>query len=524
MTDPPNTPAPEPPRWRAALFVGTLIVASLGLAAVIATFNFHVQVQPDLFPREQAQRDCRQIMVDALRDEPALCTANAVLLGSSRTKALADIHVGDNRFLNLACDDMAPVEFPAYVDYFVEACGREPQTIAVALDFYGSSTHRVSVPNPPSYYIDKAKNPTYQLGLYDALSVDQTRETLAFWQDPKTRKHFRWDQVKASLYPSEKQAKKREKRQRRQTKRRVRVRKLHDVCLEQRVYPAQTIGPAVFPEEFKHQGYYREAYGNYQLDPRNVRALHHLHASHPTSRFVVYITPVSHVLFSLLVDHGLVDELHTYLGLLVDEFGAVTTFLDPNSVTSMRANFRDENHLHRATADLLLARVLDDPSVDVPKDFGRTLTAENLEAYRDELKRWASAPRISASRRKKPPPPATMSYSQASARPRVEGSSWSDCTRHIRDGIGLKIALQGAPKGTQLEVSLDSGDRYELVFRHRQNDVSRTEVGPKKRVNGLAVYTIDLPGEVGTDVDEVWVRPLKGDNKYALGHLLIRDP
>ncbi|MGB1013102.1 MAG: hypothetical protein ACPG4T_03125 [Nannocystaceae bacterium] len=498
-------------------FVTTLLTGALALTAGITALNFHVQAQPKQFERERPQRDCRQILVDALRDDPALCTANAVLLGSSRTKALADLHVGDTRFLNLACDDMAPTEFPAYVDYFVDRCGREPETIAVALDFYGSSTHRVSVPNPPSYYIEKSRNLSYRLGLYDALSVDQTLETFALLRDPHTREGFSWDLLQQSFSPTPKQKKRRRKRARKQTERRVRRRQLHPTCLERRADTTTDIGPAKLPEEFRHQRYYREAYGNYQLDPRNLKALRALHNSHPDTRFAVYVTPVSHVLFSLLLEYKLVDQLETYLKALVDEFGAVTTFLYPNSITSMRANFRDENHLYRATADLVIARILGETTVNVPEDFGVELTPQTLPQHIDSLHAWAAGPQIPASRRERLPVPTSLSYAQASARPRFEGMSWSDCTLHIDEDAGLRVSLEGAPAGKVIELSLDAGDSYDVRFWRGSSKLNQTRVGPKKRVDGLAVYKLDLPASTQT----VQIQPGKGDGRYSLGHLVV---
>ena len=76
-----------------------------------------------------------------------------------------------------------------------------------------------------------------------------------------------------------------------------------------------------------------------------------------------------------------------------------------------------------------------------------------------------------------------------------------------------------------LEVALDSNDRYVLTFLKANHILSTLELGPipeHRRKPGLTIYTVDVPPRARTEgFDTIVVAGVAGDDRYALGHLLL---
>ena len=76
-----------------------------------------------------------------------------------------------------------------------------------------------------------------------------------------------------------------------------------------------------------------------------------------------------------------------------------------------------------------------------------------------------------------------------------------------------------------LDVSLDSNDKYALIFIRQGKAIDRVELGPipaHRRKPGLCSYTVDVPSRAVRDgFDTVLVAPAAGDDTYAVGHLLL---
>ena len=84
----------------------------------------------------------------------------------------------------------------------------------------------------------------------------------------------------------------------------------------------------------------------------------------------------------------------------------------------------------------------------------------------------------------------------------------------------LEIDVMGLPTASELEVTFDGNDRYEIEI---VGDVTRRLlVGPsKKKTGGLARYVEAIDPPVPS-VRLVRVRPLAGDFAYSMGHLVLR--
>jgi len=75
-------------------------------------------------------------------------------------------------------------------------------------------------------------------------------------------------------------------------------------------------------------------------------------------------------------------------------------------------------------------------------------------------------------------------------------------------------------------VSVDSNDKYVLIFVKGNTAVGRVEIGPippHRRKPGLTAYTVDIPSRAERGgFDTVLVAPAAGDdNNYSIGHLLV---
>jgi arabinofuranosyltransferase len=89
----------------------------------------------------------------------------------------------------------------------------------------------------------------------------------------------------------------------------------------------------------------------------------------------------------------------------------------------------------------------------------------------------------------------------------------------------LAVRVEDRPGRRYADVSVDSNDKYVLVFIKGNAAVGRVEIGPipeHRRRPGLTSYTVDVPSRaVRSGFDTVLVAPAAGDDNYAVGHLLV---
>jgi arabinofuranosyltransferase len=89
----------------------------------------------------------------------------------------------------------------------------------------------------------------------------------------------------------------------------------------------------------------------------------------------------------------------------------------------------------------------------------------------------------------------------------------------------LAVRVEDRPGRRYADVSVDSNDKYVLIFIKGNAAVGRVEIGPvpqHRRKPGLTSYTVDIPSRAERDgFDTVLVAPAAGDDNYAVGHLLV---
>ena len=89
----------------------------------------------------------------------------------------------------------------------------------------------------------------------------------------------------------------------------------------------------------------------------------------------------------------------------------------------------------------------------------------------------------------------------------------------------LAVRVEDKPGRRYADVSVESDDRYVLIFVKGNTAVGRVEIGPippHRRKPGLTSYTVDIPSRAERGgFDTVLVAPAAGDDNYVIGHLLV---
>lgn len=106
------------------------------------------------------------------------------------------------------------------------------------------------------------------------------------------------------------------------------------------------------------------------------------------SQDIIIIFPKHAYYYKLFEKYGVQEKYFHAIELLVNNTKArVYSFYGINSITRDKANFDDYGwHFKPKIGNLILARIFQDESVEVPKDFGVELTKENVGAYLQNLR------------------------------------------------------------------------------------------------------------------------------------------
>lgn len=107
---------------------------------------------------------------------------------------------------------------------------------------------------------------------------------------------------------------------------------------------------------------------------------------------------------------------------------------------------------------------------------------------------------------------------------KAPGTPW-DAPGNVVLTQPLAVRVEDRPGRRYADVSVDSDDKYVLIFIKGNAAVGRVEIGPvppHRRERGLASYTVDIPSRAERGgFDTVLVAPAAGDDNYAVGHLLV---
>jgi arabinofuranosyltransferase len=109
--------------------------------------------------------------------------------------------------------------------------------------------------------------------------------------------------------------------------------------------------------------------------------------------------------------------------------------------------------------------------------------------------------------------------------PKPTGTRWNQPGNIVFRPAGVEVRLRRPSHARMLEVSLDHNDDYELVFVDGSRPITRQAVPAQTTPQGgLVVRGVEVPAAaVDRGYETVLIRPLRGDNAYALGHLRLLE-
>ena len=257
--------------------------------------------------------------------------ADALLLGSSRSTYISAADFQNNQVFNLAASGMRPSEFGDYIAFAEGKHGRPFEVIYLGLDFFATNMLNMSQAEPAIAYIRRAQSPLYRLE--SLLSYDSFNNTRRYIRDSLA----------------------------------VEGCDCYDRTLrKQRPIRASADREAALADDL---GMYRSTvYGKYQYDPYYLSTLRNLKERFPRTRFILFTTPESAVLFDLLVTLGLRDDYERWLAEIIAIFGELYDFMGHNSITNNPENYADGHHFYPPVGALIAARLEGRP---IPvSDFG----------------------------------------------------------------------------------------------------------------------------------------------------------
>ncbi|MFO1072716.1 MAG: hypothetical protein U1E17_08565 [Geminicoccaceae bacterium] len=342
-----STSSSEAARRFLAVFLGVVALGCtlvVGLNALIDPWWFFAQANPlNRVQEDVDERAQKTNWLEARKGE-----FDAVLIGSSRASYIDRHDFAPLKLFNYAVNAMTPREYQPYLDHFAAVNGR-PKVIYLGVDLFTSRVKPVFDLAPPEFYLGRAGDPRYLASAL--LSLETAGYSLRSVQgslglDP-ARKPERYDRDDVRYFG-------------RTITEEMRYRNLLR-SLEQyrtKVYGADFVYDAGLPEVWRH-----------------------LRESYPEARIVVFTTPTSEPLFSLMVQMGRFPDYERWLADLVGTFGEVWDFMGLNSITTEQHHYLDAHHFEPAVGRLIVARINGGMLPPEHADFGRLVTPANLPAH-----------------------------------------------------------------------------------------------------------------------------------------------
>lgn len=277
---------------------------------------------------------------------------DALLLGSSRTTYIDQHDFPGLKVFNYSVSGMRPAEYGGYIRYVRKVAGRTPPVIFIGIDFFATNRNYLGQAAPAEHYAGAAERPLYRLA--SLIGADTLKRSLA---NLKAREEdcdcYRRDNVKTMKFVSDEEK------------------------------------SLIFASGLKK--FREEVYGpSYRYDDRLKDIWRDLRSENPDARFVVFTTPVSQPLFRTLLEAGRGPEYERWLGEAVEVFGEVYDFMGSNSVTRNLDNYQDAGHFSPGVGRLIALRLSGHDS-EVPPDFGRRVTPENLKSHLAGIRRQGTA-------------------------------------------------------------------------------------------------------------------------------------
>ena len=330
------------------VLLGLLLLGAGGVAGFNAAMDplwFFTHAHP--LNRVQPGFDERAQKTNWLQARPG--QFNAVMLGSSRSTYIDQNDLAPLHLFNYSVNAMWPQEYRQYLDHFAAVNGRAPDLVIMGVDFFGSQKNFAGTWRSPEVYLRRVDDPRYMVGSLLSLSLLERSLRVAVASVRLTKS------IRQSDYYD-----------------RNNVRHFRTV-IEPRQRQAAVLSNLL--------GFRDEFYRNYSYNEELPQIWADLRRAYPHTRFVVFTTPETGLLFALLVREGRLPSYERWLGDLVSAFDEVWDFMGPNSVTTDLANYRDAQHFHPRIGTLVANRLLARPVAPQHGDFGQLVSRHNLAKH-----------------------------------------------------------------------------------------------------------------------------------------------
>lgn len=269
---------------------------------------------------------------------------DALLIGSSRAEQLLKGDFKRNNIFNYSVPSIYPYEISEYITYFRSYASYDPKRVYIGLDFYGTNVTMPDKALTPSYY--QATVNTWLYRIKSLCNFGTLRHSLhALKTDNEI---FRYEKATNNK-------------------------------LVGRV--SQETSDKLVAQQ---TSYYRDKLYNrvlYQYDPDYRRRLSEIKEACGQARVIVFTTPETDALFTVLLKEGRLSDYERWIRDIVDVFGGTYNFMYPNSMTNRRNNFLDAHHLYPEKASMLVRKIAGEPTDGDPDDIGEYVSAENIEEH-----------------------------------------------------------------------------------------------------------------------------------------------
>lgn len=272
---------------------------------------------------------------------------NALILGSSRTTYMDATLFAGYRAFNFAANSMNPTEYESYLDYFKRQTGKAPELVIIGLDFWGTNANDTADFERPQFYFDEASSFLYRAK--GVISIDAARQAI------KVAVYN-----KGSLPDDE---------------------ALYDQQLNKREFGDNE---SLREQRIRTQSMYysQVSYGNYVWRSNYDSLLVSLKDHNPDTRFVVFTTPVTDSLLSVLMEQGRLEDYHKWLQTLVNVFGNVNHFMYPNHLSADVNGFYDLQHF-KPEVGVKIASFLQQGPGDI--ETGLVIDQYNLQPILEDM-------------------------------------------------------------------------------------------------------------------------------------------
>jgi hypothetical protein len=251
---------------------------------------------------------------------PADC--DCVILGSSRTTYVSPEVIKGYHCINLAANNMGPDEYLGWIKAWETLLGKKPMLVVIGLDFWGSNANEKHAFEPAATYVADVQSPLYRFR--SLLSFDVLKQSIG------TLKYNR------GVPPTDKPFYDREGNK-------------HEFGFTEAARSKRIQDQL---EIFRNL-----SYGNYVYRDSLPIMYQQLRDSFPDARFVVFTTPVSQPLLTMVSEMDLWDERQRWIDDAVTVFDTVHHFMYRNTFSMDTTNFYDSQHTTSQAAQKLLGPI-----------------------------------------------------------------------------------------------------------------------------------------------------------------------